>query len=160
MKTFLFLFFAIIVQSAFLEYASVWGASVNIVVVLIALLGFSSGNYRNMIVPVFCAGIVLDVMGGLPFGIVLLTLLTAVIVLDMSAAFIPHQGIHHFIIFAVVATISYDISMIALLRLAGVAGLSDTLPVFPISLFGITLEIVFQSIAALFVYPLRAWITS
>lgn len=121
MKFFLFLsllFFLFIAQIGVLPHFLVLGLSPNIMLVSAFIFAFFTMDYRELMIFSFLAGFLLDVYSGVPFGIVLLSFILSVVLVDFLAYnFLGRDNVFVVCVGAAFGSVSYFIIYFNILKL-------------------------------------------
>lgn len=81
----LFIIFLFVIQMGALPHFSVFGLSIDILLLSAFIFAFFVTDYRDLMTYSFAAGFLLDVYSGVPFGIVLLSFVLSVIFVNFLA---------------------------------------------------------------------------
>lgn len=133
MRFFLFLLFFVflfIVQIGALPHFSVLGFSLNILLVSAFIFAFFVTNYQELMAYSFMAGFLLDIYSGIPFGIVLLSFVLSVVLVDFLAYnFLGRENIFVICAGAMAGFLAYFLIYFSILRLYGFFKISPDMAV-------------------------------
>lgn len=101
----LILFVALIAQATILPYFTLYGASLNAVLVCLVWWGYSEGGWRRLFISALVVGAALDALSGAQFGVISLSLAAAVALSGSLALFVPRENAFHLALFVVLATV-------------------------------------------------------
>lgn len=156
---FFWLFIAIVVQASLLKYFSLFGASLNLVLIFLLLSVFEKSRYQRIIFGAFFSGWLLGGLSGLPFGSVAIAMMIAILLLDWLLLLLPHDSFIYFLILVICGTLIYNGVLIFVLSVMKFVGLSVFSPGVSLALAaGVALEIIFNLLGASIIYLSRKWI--
>ena len=153
---------AALVQATVVQRWETTETRLNLVLSLLIILVFVRSNTKHLASIVLFSGILMDILSGLPFGALTLSLLLTALLLDIIVLFLPHRNVLHLIIFAIMGTIAYQVIEYGLTRSVLYLSSADySLPLVSPALFISALTgILINILLIIFLYPLKNFLAA
>ncbi|MBI1755423.1 rod shape-determining protein MreD, partial [Candidatus Azambacteria bacterium] len=150
MKKFFALFAAAVLQATLFASLEFYGASLDVVLVLLVLWFFFHGRWMELIMPALVGGVLLDALSGAPFGVFSLGLAATMAFLGFCALLFPRENAAHLIVFVALATVWFSLMVFILLKVTGSFEVQ-------ITLLGAAVAVAYKIAGSVLLYSLRKW---
>jgi len=150
MTAFVLFLGAIVAQATAFQYLKEYGIAFDSVLAIAIVLGFMRGNYQQLMIPAFFAGIILDSMSGAPFGTITTALMAALAALSVLSTTFAREHVIHFAVFAVVGSVLFSAIVFFITMLLD--------PYARMPIIGVLSIIGYNSAGTILIYLFSRWI--